>query len=368
MNSPDFRGRSGIISEALSAAVRAWRSRYPDDGRATPEQVLAWHERLAREYEQAKQWYAAAFHLRRLVKADGKNEGHRNRLAVALYENGQLWDTAGRWEYAFKVYTEAIELNASNRSACLSGRGWSYHKLARDVEALADSTKAIEAAPGNARFRRYRGMIYLGMKKYDDAIGDFTESLRLDETDAATHSLRGTAYFCKHDLNTAILNHSEAIRRNPKYAQAYKYRSYIFRQQKKYAQAIKDCSEALLLVPNDPATLRQRAGCHQALNAHDQAVADLSEAIHLEPGNATNHWERGISYYWKALNDRALDDFEAALKIDPKNLTALNWCAFVHAIRGEFEKTLSDCDRSLAINATQSAMFIRRGLAYRELG
>jgi WD40 repeat protein len=100
-----------LDAETLGTIWQTLRARYPDDFRTAPAQALAWHryqaearERAARSFtttegssttecEWTADWFAAAFHLSRLVEAEPGSAPLRGRGGRAYYELGQ-WDRA----------------------------------------------------------------------------------------------------------------------------------------------------------------------------------------------------------------------------------------------------------------------------------
>jgi Tfp pilus assembly protein PilF len=58
--------------------------------------TIAWHRRQAADYEKAGQWYAAAFHLRRLLASDSGNVEYLERLGAALYRDGRPAEAVAR--------------------------------------------------------------------------------------------------------------------------------------------------------------------------------------------------------------------------------------------------------------------------------
>jgi tetratricopeptide (TPR) repeat protein len=94
-----------LDAETLGTIWQTLRAKYPDDFRAAPEQALAWHCHQAEACERAAQWdastesewtagwFAAAFHLSRLIEAEPASGPLHARRGRACYELGQ-WDRA----------------------------------------------------------------------------------------------------------------------------------------------------------------------------------------------------------------------------------------------------------------------------------
>jgi hypothetical protein len=61
-----------------------------------PPDPRTWHRHQAAEAEYAKEWYGAAFHLRRLLARDPGNTEYLERLGAALYRDGRHAEAVAR--------------------------------------------------------------------------------------------------------------------------------------------------------------------------------------------------------------------------------------------------------------------------------
>ncbi len=73
-------------SKTLEDAWQHLRHAYPLDFKTTREQILAWHEQQADNCEEAKDWFAAAFHLDKLIEANPKDPELKKRRDAAQAE------------------------------------------------------------------------------------------------------------------------------------------------------------------------------------------------------------------------------------------------------------------------------------------
>jgi tetratricopeptide (TPR) repeat protein len=83
--------------------------------KADSELVLAWHLRQAHESEEARDWFATAFHLVRLLRAYPRNANYHTRHGRALAE-------LSRWREAAEAFGQVGELDA--------GDAWHLHRQA----------------------------------------------------------------------------------------------------------------------------------------------------------------------------------------------------------------------------------------------
>jgi hypothetical protein len=60
-------------SESLPVLWRRLREKYPSSFTTSAKEIAAWHESQAEECEAEQQWFAAAFHLERLLNSHPDN-------------------------------------------------------------------------------------------------------------------------------------------------------------------------------------------------------------------------------------------------------------------------------------------------------
>jgi WD40 repeat protein/tRNA A-37 threonylcarbamoyl transferase component Bud32 len=96
--------------------------------RAEPELRVAWHLRQVAESEEARDWFAAAFHLQRLCDIDPAESQHFFRRAIALIRLGKVED-------ARKCLDKAVEVAEKNEPADKAQQG-QLQELRRQAEAI----------------------------------------------------------------------------------------------------------------------------------------------------------------------------------------------------------------------------------------
>jgi hypothetical protein len=70
-------------SESLEILWQRLRTHYAADFAISPAEITAWHEFEAQDSELQAQWFAAAFHLERLLSLQADNPSLTQRLARA---------------------------------------------------------------------------------------------------------------------------------------------------------------------------------------------------------------------------------------------------------------------------------------------
>jgi WD40 repeat protein len=122
-----------------------------------PGNRLWWHQLRAVEAERDKEWFAAAFHLRRLLDHAPDDLALKQRLAVAMSEQGR-WDVAAALLDELRRHAAtsqlAFQLALAQASA---GRTDAYQRTCQELlQSTASETAAARAAgvcfaaPGNA--------------------------------------------------------------------------------------------------------------------------------------------------------------------------------------------------------------------------
>jgi WD40 repeat protein/tetratricopeptide (TPR) repeat protein len=152
--------------------------------------VASSHEQTARECEANEQWFAAAWHLGRIIaRAEGPRKGALlERRALALTRLGLP-------DHAIRDYSEAIEHDPGNWRV-RDGLAQAYANRGQWQAAIERYTQAIELAPerDHARLRDARGSAYAGLQQWQPALADYSEAARLEPRQATYLAHRAGAH------------------------------------------------------------------------------------------------------------------------------------------------------------------------------
>jgi WD40 repeat protein/tetratricopeptide (TPR) repeat protein len=165
---------SGSISplsrEEWLAAWKELRQKYPAEFTAAPaEGTLAWHRREAVESELAQEWFAAAWHLDRVIAAESRrssNHAARGRARLEL----------GRNDGAAADFARAIELGEPGAEVWL-GRGRADMALHRWELAVVDYTRAGELGSASALVWEQRANAHAERGEWDQAEADLVTAV-----------------------------------------------------------------------------------------------------------------------------------------------------------------------------------------------
>jgi TonB family protein len=117
----------------------------------------------------------------------------------------------------------------------------------RYAEAIAVYTKAIEAAPRDARAYKHRGLAHAKLGNAQQAYKDLSKAIELDPQDAVAYNQRGIASFAIGNAPAALKDFTKAMELQPQLAEAYNNRGIIERKLGDYRQASKDFERATQL-------------------------------------------------------------------------------------------------------------------------
>jgi len=145
----------------------------------------------------------------------------------------------------------------------------------------------------------------------------------------------------------------------------------------KFAAALADFDQAITLNPDQSDYYLWRGVAHHSLSQPEVALADYEQAIALNPQNAQALAGRGWIYFAQANDlsvageeadagrtfELALASFAEAAQIEE---TAGIWLAvgYAHYRLGEYEQTLSDWEKAVALEPENPVMLVSRGTAH----
>jgi WD40 repeat protein/tetratricopeptide (TPR) repeat protein len=155
--------------DGRAAGGRRW-SFAPDP--ESPEQELARHRRAADEAEQTGQWFAAVWHLDRLIR------------------------------------------RAPGSIPLLARRARAYVEMDNPGRALVDLSSLLERDPANAELRFQRGRALVARGQPDRALADFTEAVKRAPADAAAWLARSVTHARLGQMDEANATYAQAAARS----------------------------------------------------------------------------------------------------------------------------------------------------------
>jgi len=134
--------------------------------------------------------------------------------AVALNNQGVVYNEAGEYQKAIATFDRAVELDPG-LALTYNNRGWAYIELGQYEQGITDCNKAIELDPGLALAYSNRGWAYIELGQYEQTIADCNKAIELDLGLALAYNNRGLAYMELGQYEKAIADFDKAIELDP---------------------------------------------------------------------------------------------------------------------------------------------------------
>jgi WD40 repeat protein/Flp pilus assembly protein TadD len=187
-NPDEAAGAGEPERQSLEAAWQELRAKYPRAFSCTPEEVLAWHRHEAGEAEAGKQWFAAVWHLDRLIEAEpggGNHYLHRCRARAAC----------GRWDQAAADFARAVAFRADDADAWeAAAKAFAGHN--QWDKAAACYEKCIALGGGDMPVLACHGLVCAGAGDQEGCRKGCAELVRrFGQTDNA-ETANNVAWYC----------------------------------------------------------------------------------------------------------------------------------------------------------------------------
>lgn len=293
-----------------------------------------------------------------------------------LVEMGLVDHKNGNLNSALAVYEKALKLNPDHPDA-LNLSASILHSQGDNFKALQRVNKAIALAK-NEHFLNTRGMVFIGLGKYNEAIADLRASLKISKVLPEAHNNLSIAYRKTKDLKRAMSHIEEALRLRPDFLMAIVNRSLVYMTLGDNAKALEEIERVLALNPQLPVALATKAKILYAQGSADGAILWASQA-----------WSQGyldaeVAFVWahalvfcnrlpeaaEVLNllyqkDGLLKDLGPILAQDKFFNTFYRVCEYLAFVVGQKEKAIELYKKSVA-NAPDlaSSLLVNLGTIY----
>jgi tetratricopeptide (TPR) repeat protein len=259
-------------------------------------------------------------------------------LGVSLLDLGQEQE----WIEAVRVFTGGI-MKRPDQFTGYDLRGRAYQKLRRNVQALADFSKAIDLNPNSASTLTSRGNVFFALNRLDEALADHERAIRLQPDYAEAHVNLGHVLVRKDRLDKAISEYEQAIGLKPDLFQAHASLGEALWLKRQGDQAIAEINKAIRLKSDDP-------GMHElwgivlcdAKGEYDKAILEFKEAIRLDPRHAQTHFNLGQANRKKGQIDDAIRAYREAVRLKPDYGEAHNRLAVALKDNRQFDEAIAE--------------------------
>jgi tetratricopeptide (TPR) repeat protein len=221
-------------------------------------------------------------------------------------------------------------------------------KTGDNTGAIAAFTRALEAAPGDAKTYVFRAAVYIKVGQYERAMMDLNRSIKLDPKDPDAYEQRAITLGAGGATSLAIEDFTRAIQLKPPTMTMMLHinRGYAFQQLGAFAKAAADYDEARRLVPTNALPYEYRGGLYYDQGKLSAALAEFNEAIHVSPDAGEVFLNRGLVYEKLHKPDMALADYSEAIRLDPRLVDAYRHRAVLNIAAGRIVEGRRDAAKA----------------------
>lgn len=209
--------------------------------------------------------------------------------AVLFRARSQIHQSSSRHDAALMDLDRAIELSKPddpNLATDYLTSALLLQQEGRAREALEACDRAIEHAPDRSDAHRLRGVVLVGLKRYDEAISSFDICMKRGKVSQAIYEVRGLARACSGSYERAVAEYTMALNLGRGSSSLYTNRGWAYLLGGAPAPALRDFDEALRLEPSNSHAMSGRAQANVQLRKPLEAVADARGAVRLNPRDA----------------------------------------------------------------------------------
>ena len=253
----------------------------------------------------------------------------------------------------------------------LSDRALVLAAMGRVDAALETAALAIELSPEEPEGYVATSALALYMEDYPRAIqyADIAIGLAPDSVDP--YSVKILAAAAAGELEAALDASRSMAELAPNDANNYNTMATLEIQLGQYDDAYSHYTQALSLAPDSSGYLCNRGLLLMNLGQYDEALEDFDRAVSLDSTSANVYAIRSRYYAETPYRDleMALQDLTRAIELEPENSLRYRQRAAVHYYRlGDFQATIEDMDRAVAVDPANPEVVHARGVFYMEHG
>jgi len=276
--------------------------------------------------------------------------------AVALHEQGRLWD-------AEKLYENILSRN-SRHFDCNYYLGSIRLQQNRFADAEILFRRAAKVNKKSADAQHHLAIALTGLGRLDEAIAHYDKALDLTPRDAVAHNNLGYVLQRLDRHEDAVSHYRKALAINPSYPEAYNNLGNALQALGRTEEAIEHYRQALALRPNDAGAHNNLASALAARHRHQEAIEHCEKALALAPGNAEIHLNIANSLRATERLQDALKHYQKATAIGEAHAGAASMLFYL----GRVEEAIGLCKTALAIMPDDVYTLANLGIALRASG
>jgi tetratricopeptide (TPR) repeat protein len=318
------------------------------------------------------------------------------RLLQKLAEGGEYMQK-GEWLQAIKCYTEANELDSTDKlvlndlgaanvrhglelanSGDLDGAGnhlqkalKAYKEAGNDERGNAVQTILVRVRAKEASLPKpYIALLQAGINQaragtFDQAVATLSDAIKLSPEHAGAWCLRAQCYLQLHKTDAALADAVQALKLEPADSQVLRVRGLVAEQQHDDVEAAKFLTAAVAAEPAGQDVYLDLAALLTHQRKWDKSVDLLTDAIAKHPKCGGCYGSRALSRLALKEAERAISDMQMALALEPNNAALWFDMGAIDVARDQYSQAVLDFSRAISLKPSDPDAYKNRAGAYK---
>lgn len=235
---------------------------------------------------------------------------------------------------------------------------------------MDDYEQAVDLVPYNPDYLHLRGRSYMLARftEYlEEARRDLSEALRYDRQHRDSLKSMGELFMRMEDYDKAIYYFSELLKEGEeKDTLALRGYAFLQKQAPKFKEAALDLGKSLEIDPMQADLYIWRAEIFSAIDRYEDALVEYNKLLGHFPDQAEYYIERA-NLNSEIQPEKALEDYSKAIEL-ADHPSAYNNRAFLYRQQGRFEEAISDAERAIQLDPSQTIAYATLAEIYADLG
>ncbi|KAA3654116.1 MAG: tetratricopeptide repeat protein [Chloroflexi bacterium] len=280
-------------------------------------------------------------------------------LAHIAYQNDDI-------DYAFDLFSYAIDNKANQLSAALSGHGHILRQQEDDSGAIENFDQALSLDPQNADAYRGLAMISYFDQDYDAANQYLDKALEINPNFGLVYYWQGVIAEDLGDKQKALSLYIKAGELDPGYEWSFYYMAFIYHRDSNFQACINSLTHAIE-IREDSWFYSQRGYCYKDRDDYSEALLDYNKAIELNTNDRAVSDSYGgigdISYYEEDYS-KAAQEYTHAIELNPSRYLFYSNRGDSYVMLDNYEEAINDFDKAIELNPEHIWSYFGRAVAY----
>jgi tetratricopeptide (TPR) repeat protein len=209
-----------------------------------------------------------------------------------------------------------------------------YLQAHLETEALRELNAAVGAEPDNSRWRYYRGMVELQLRRFSEATEDLGTIVAGDDNYADARAKMGLALFKLGKGDAAIAALRGGLAERPDSTQLAVVLAEVERAQGMGDEAVTFLERTVDNQDFRPELVEALADAYEGVGRLHDAITLLRKSIKAKPDATHLRFVLGAKLQRSGDFEAAVSTMRELLRTDPRNAEALNFIGYEYAERG----------------------------------